>query len=149
VFGESDTPADYHGLDEAFDLLQELERNTSDQIRRQRAYFRVAVKSTIILRPANASERPKLQLQGVTGDISEEGCKALFPVPVGVGDVYQLEFDRDMLPLPSMYARCLRCRLLREDAFEAGFSFFAPISLPENVLMQLSAASPDVRQDES
>ena len=49
--------------------------------------------------------------------------------PVLVGDVYQLHFAKGELDLPILYARCLRCRLVREDAFEAGFAFFEKIVL--------------------
>ena len=54
---------------------------------------------------------------------------AIFVSPVTVGDVYRLQFDKASIDLPLVFARCLRCRLVREDAFEAGFTFFTPISL--------------------
>lgn len=117
----------------AFDLLQELERNTPEQIRRQRASFRISIKAKVTLLPGSASELLKFRVQGVTGDLSEGGCRALFPVPVGVGDIYRLEFDRQVVDLPLTFARCVRCQLLREDAFEAGFMFFTPISLPAGI----------------
>ena len=117
---------------DAFDLLQELEQNTPEEIRRQRAHFRLAVKIKVTLLPGNASELLKFRVQGVTGDVSEGGCKALFPTPVRVGDVYRLEFDRPSMDLPLTFARCMRCVMLREDAFEAGFRFFTPIELPAN-----------------
>ena len=117
--------------DEAFAVLQELSRNTPDEIRRQRAHFRLAVKVAVILQPGNASELMTMKVKGVTGDISEGGCSILFPIPARVGDVYRLTFDRAGLDLPLTFARCVRCRLVREDAFEAGFSFFTTICLPE------------------
>ncbi len=118
---------------EAIELLNELERNTSDEIRMRRAHFRVQIKAPVTVRPASASELTRFKLQGVTGDLSEGGCLTLFPLPVGVGDVYRLEFDRNVLNLPLTFARCVRCILLREDAYEAGFSFFAPVQLPEDL----------------
>ncbi len=131
-----DNPLESGGLlgsDEAFGLLRDLERNTPDEIRRQRAHFRLSVKASVILQPGNASELLKLKLKGVSGDVSEGGCSVLFPLPLRVGDVYRLSFDRQVLDLPLTFARCVRCRLIREDAFEAGFTFFASISLPESV----------------
>lgn len=115
---------------QAFDLLSELERNTPEEVRRRRTHFRLQIKVKVTLLPGNASERLDFCVQGVSGDISEGGCRALFSLPARVGDVYRLEFDAD-LQLPVTYARCVRCLLLRDDAFEAGFAFFAPISLPE------------------
>lgn len=120
--------------DEAFGLLRDLERNTPDEIRRQRAHFRLSIKAGVIVQPANASQITTLKLKGVTGDVSEGGCSALFALPLAVGDVYRLSFERKTLDLPLTFARCLRCRLIREDAFEAGFAFFSPISLPEGAM---------------
>ncbi len=117
----------------AFEMLQELERNTPEEIRRQRTHFRLTIKAKVTLLPGSASDMLKLRVQGVTGDISEGGLKCLFPVPVRVGDVYRLEFDRNDFDLPTTFVLCRRCLLLRDDAYEAGFSFFAPISLPANV----------------
>lgn len=125
----------------AFGLLQELEQNTPDEIRRQRTHFRVAIKAAVILEAGSASDLLKFRIQGVTGDISEGGCRALFPTPTRVGDVYRLSFDRELFDQPLTFARCVRCRLLREDAFEAGFQFFAPIRLPQNVRADISAIS--------
>ncbi|RMF72110.1 MAG: PilZ domain-containing protein [Planctomycetota bacterium] len=125
----------------AFDMLQELERNTPDEIRRQRTSFRISIKAKVTLLPGNASELLKFRVQGVTGDLSEGGCRALFPMPVVVGDIYRLEFDRETIDLPLTFARCVRCLLLREDAFEAGFMFFTPVSLPANVDLSQHAAS--------
>lgn len=130
---DDDTAPAAPDSDGAFDLLKELERNKSDDIRRQRSHFRVAIKAKVTLQPANASQMLDFRLQGTTGDVSGGGCQLLFPMPVNVGDVYRLAFDRGELDLPLTFARCVRCRLLREDAFEAGFTFFAPISMPANL----------------
>lgn len=125
---------DSRGSDEAFGLLRDLERNTPEEIRRQRAHFRLSIKASVILQPGNASQLTAVKLKGITGDVSEGGCSALFPLPLQVGDIYRLAFDRKMLDLPLTFARCVRCRLIREDAFEAGFAFFSAICLPESVL---------------
>lgn len=127
--------------DRAFDLLRELERNTPEEIRAQRSHFRLEIKARVTLSPGNASDQLKLRMQGTTGDISRGGCRILFPMPVGVGDIYRLEFDRTQLQLPLTFARCVRCHLLRESAYEAGFTFFAPIALPENVNAEQAASA--------
>ncbi|MEK6797389.1 MAG: PilZ domain-containing protein [Planctomycetota bacterium] len=119
--------------DEAFAVLRDLERNTPSEIRRQRAHFRLAVRAGVVVQPGNASEMMKLRVQGVTGDVSEGGCSILSPIPLRVGDVYRLQFDRQLLNLPLTFARCVRCRLVREDAFEAGLAFFVSITLPEEM----------------
>ena len=59
--------------DQAFDLLQDLERNKTDEIRRQRVYFRLAIKSAVVLQPGNTSDLLRFKVRGVTGDVSEGG----------------------------------------------------------------------------
>lgn len=139
LFDDAGTPGDALNKDEAFAVLQELSRNTPDEIRRQRAHFRLAIKVGVVLQPGNASELMSMKVKGVTGDLSQGGCSALFPIAARVGDVYRLSFDRAALDLPLTFARCVRCRLVREDAFEAGFAFFIPICLPENAAQRESA----------
>jgi hypothetical protein len=46
-----------------------------------------------------------------------------------VGDVVWLTFDKSELNIDAEFARRLRCRLVREDAYEAGFAFFQSIDL--------------------
>ena len=147
MFDDLDQPANSRGRagkavsdDDAFDMLQELQRNTTEEIRRQRAHFRLTIKAGVTLQPGNASELLHLKVKGVTGDISAGGCSALFPIPPRVGDIYRLQFDRKMLDLPLTFAQCVRCRLVREDAFEAGFRFFSDVYLPENASSHDEAA---------
>jgi len=124
--------------EQAHELLKELEQNTPAQIRRQRAHFRLAVKASVVLHPGSASDVTGVKIKGATGDVSEGGCSGLFPVPVRVGDVYRLVFDRAALDLPLTFARCVRCRLVHEDAYEAGFAFFRPVTLPEETKAEAS-----------
>jgi hypothetical protein len=117
--------------DGALDALADLERNTADEVKQMRAHTRIRVKSEVVAQPGNSSDRLKFKIVGVMGDISAGGCQILFPVALGVGDVYWLTFDKRVLELGSMFARCVRCRVVREDAFEAGFSFFSPIDVSQ------------------
>lgn len=133
MFDDPNSSTELFEGDEAFDMLEELASNTPEEVRRQRAHFRLAVKASVTLQPGNASALRKLKVKGLTVDISEGGCSAVFPVPIRVGDVFRLQFDAATLELPLTFARCVRCRLIREDAFEAGFSFFTPICLPDSV----------------
>lgn len=114
----------------AHTLLRELEQQTPEAIRRQRSSERQDISVPVGIRPGNSSDRAaKPEVQGVTGDVSTGGCRVMTAQPMLVGDVYQLHFAKGQLDLPILYARCLRCRLVREDAFEAGFVFFEKIEL--------------------
>lgn len=127
--------------EDSFEILQELERNTPDAIRRQRANFRFQIKAPVTLQPGNASEILEFKVQGTTGDVSESGLGALFPIPVCVGDIYRLQFDRSQLDLPLTFARCVRCVLVRENAFSAGFRFFSNIAMPKGVAAESTASA--------
>ncbi len=133
MFDDPNSSTELSEGDEAFGMLEELASNTPEEVRRQRAHFRLAIKTSVTLQPGNASALRKLKVKGLTVDISEGGCSAVFPVPTRVGDVFRLQFDATTLELPLTFARCVRCRLIREDAFEAGFSFFTPICMPDSV----------------
>lgn len=120
--------------DSSFDTLQEIEMNASPESRRQRQHRRIPLKAKVILQPGNSSEFLSFKVQGITGDISNTGCRAMFPVPIQVGDIYRMRFENQQLDIPVSFVRCLRCRLTKEDAFEAGFAFFRPINLPQTIL---------------
>ncbi len=109
--------------------MSELEANTSESIRASRAHERLTMKIKVIGQPGNISQRHEFRVQGVTGDVSKRGCLILFPVPLMVGDIYTLSFDRKVLDISPVMARCLRCRLIRDDAFECGFRFFSDLDL--------------------
>ena len=126
-------PCDTLSEDDTLDSLAALENNQSDAVKRARSSTRIRVKSKVIAQPGNSGDRLKFKIQGATGDISASGCQILFPIPVRVGDIYWLTFDKTELELGSVFARCLRCRLIREDAYEAGFKFFEPVDVVDAV----------------
>ncbi len=129
----NDSQSDSLLEEDVLESLADLERNRSDMVKRARSSTRVRIKSRVIAQPGNSGDRLKSKIQGVTGDISTSGCQILFPIPLRVGDIYWLTFDSTELDLDSVFARCLRCRLIREDAYEAGFKFFEPIDVSDAV----------------
>ncbi len=136
---------DVHTSDDAIELLQGLEQNVPSEIKRARTSTRVRIKSKVIAQPGNSGDRLRFKVQGVTGDVSGGGCQVLFPIPMQVGDIYWLTFDQADLNIGSLFARCLRCRLIREDAYEAGFKFFETIELSD--VTQSSARPPKGSSD--
>lgn len=118
------------GLDKtSIEALAELERNTPDSVKKMRSHERLTVRCKVIVQPGNASDRIQMKVQGVTGDMSATGTQVLLPVPIGVGDIFRISFDRTVINVAPTFARCMRCRVVRDDAFETGFSFFSPIDL--------------------
>ncbi len=130
--------------DAAFELLKELEQQTPEEIRRQRSTHRVELRAHVLIQPGNTGEILKLKVKAVLADLSAGGCRVSSPLPLRVGDVYRLTFDREDLDLPLTFARCLRCRMLREDVFEAGFQFFSSLHLP---VAALRSGEPDDRAE--
>lgn len=114
----------------ATELLEELERGTPDVVKKLRAHTRLTIRANVIVEPGNQSERGTWRVQGVTGDISPGGMQILTPTPLKIGDIYLVSFDRTKLDLTPIFVRCLRGRLVRDDAFEAGLKFFNTIDLP-------------------
>lgn len=124
------------------DLLSELQQSTPEAVKGARAHTRLDIRSKVFVQPGNMSQRLSMKIQGVTGDVSAGGCQLLLPIPILVGDIYWISFDRQLLDIIPVYGRCMRCRVVREDAFEAGFAFFKTVDL--------SAASKSTKkQDDS
>jgi len=117
------------GLD--MEMLSDLQRQSREQITKLRKHARWEISAPVKLRPGNFSASEACHIEGTSVDFSSGGCMANFPVPVPVGDVFRMELDNKELDLPLVFMRCLRCRLVREDVYEAGFSFFNPIALPD------------------
>ena len=120
---------DVLGFSNALEALNELERNTEQAIIAQRVSERLDVRVKVVIRPANSSERHRRSIEGLTADVSDGGCKLLTSTPVMAGDVFWLAFDEDRTRIGAVFGRCMRCRLVQEDAFELGFKFLNPIDL--------------------
>ena len=118
------------------DSLSELEANTSEEIKRQRTHARFAFQCNVTVHPGNSRERTAPAVDAVMRDVSENGCQIVSPVPIGVGDVFWMVFDPATAKIEPAFCRCVRCWLVREDAFQAGFRFLSPIELPDTIASQ-------------
>ncbi|HBS29676.1 MAG TPA: hypothetical protein DEB06_09560 [Phycisphaerales bacterium] len=118
---------------ESLALLKEMERSTPEALKQARAHARLDIRAKVFVQPGDMSRRRDMKLQGTLGNISQGGCQLLVPIPIHVGDIYFVSFDRAELDVPPAFARCMRCRVVREDAFEVGMAFFAPVELPRGM----------------
>ncbi|MEM6980146.1 MAG: PilZ domain-containing protein [Planctomycetota bacterium] len=74
------------------------------------------------------------KIEGVCRDISQSGLGAVTHDAPAVGENYWLIAD-DFEPMQSpVHAMCVRCRLLPSRAFDAGFVFLSPITLPDDLV---------------
>ncbi|MEQ9617359.1 MAG: PilZ domain-containing protein [Phycisphaerales bacterium] len=121
----------FDSIADAGELIDELSKSTSDTLKQMRNSTRLNLRIKVFVEPASLSARLGVQLQGITGDISVGGTQILLARPLNIGDVYQLSFDRSEFDLAPVYAVCLRGRLVRADAYEAGMRFLEAIELPQ------------------
>ncbi|MEM6314814.1 MAG: PilZ domain-containing protein [Planctomycetota bacterium] len=110
------------------DLVRELQASSTDNPAFDRAHNRMPVEGRLQAAPGNLGD-DTAPVEGNLVDISAGGCMGVFKKPLHVGDVYRVHFDTRDLLVTSTYARCLRARVLRDTAFEAGFAFFASVDL--------------------
>lgn len=127
---------DVFSMSGAIESLCELESNNRQAIVQQRACERLDINAKVTIRPGNGSQRQSLMIEGLTGDVSDGGCRVLLPRPVMPGDVFWLSFDDAHVKIGSLFARCVRCRLVQEEAYEAGFRFFNDIDLRNAIVGQ-------------
>lgn len=114
---------------DALEALGQLEQNTSEELIRQRASERLQIRTKVWISPGNPSERDRFRIEGLTGDISSGGSLILAARPALAGDIYWLTFSDEHVSIGSLLARCMRCRMVREDTFEFGFRFFENLDL--------------------
>lgn len=111
-------------------LIDELALSSSDAVKKLRGQARQSLRVKVFVEPASMSARNGIRFQGITGDISTGGTQILLARPLAIGDVYQISFEREELDIPPVYALCLRGRVVRPDAYEAGLRFLEQITLP-------------------
>jgi len=129
VFNELEE--DLFKLSDSLEAFNDLERCTDRSIMAQRSSERIEIRVKAIVRPANLSSRHQFSVESVTADISSGGCMVLASRAVLPGDLYHLTFYEDLRNVNPLLARCMRCRMIQDDAFEVGFRFLQNIPLNE------------------
>jgi len=131
-------PSDFDSDQNTEELLQaitELQQNVKENI--QRTGTRLTADCGVAVLPGSVSQRGEEPSVGICHDVSTNGCRVVLDVPLLVGDVFLIQFDKRTLQVDPAFSRCVRCVMLREDKFECGFSFFSPVSLPKNDTTEL------------
>jgi hypothetical protein len=118
-------------LSDSLEAFNDLERCTDRSIMAQRSSERIEIRVKAIIRPANLSSRHQFSVESVTADISSGGCMVLASRAVLPGDIYHMTFHEDLRNVNPLLARCMRCRMIQDDAFEVGFRFLQNIPLNE------------------
>ncbi len=122
---------DVFKMSDALVALRDLEQSTSEAIIAQRSSERIDIRTEVTIKPGNASERHRFSIHGMTGDISNGGMLVLLSQPLLAGDIYWVDFPDPQIRIDSLLARCLRCRMIQEETFEAGFRFLHDIDLKQ------------------
>lgn len=114
------------------EAMKSLQSSNDEAVKVQRKHTRFAIRSKVIIQPSNCVDRGSDQWLGECHDISKGGCRLLTQRPLQLGSIYWVQFQpTEDLKLDPVFARCVRGQLMRENAFEFGFSFLTPIELPE------------------
>ncbi len=116
--------------DDLLDDLLQAAGNESQETNQRRA-SRSVERSSITIESASTSERGR---RAITGHLRDAGCGGVGTLTTrapSVGDVYLLNIEDSPFTTGQIFARCMHCRLIREDSFESGFAFFAPATLQE------------------
>ena len=114
----------------ALRAMMELEKNTTSAIRKERADTRLTGSFPALVEPGNASDRGAQAIKSICKDMSQTGCRLVCNKALTVGDIFLITVQNDKLRVPRVFARCIRCSLLSETAFECGLSFFTDVDLP-------------------
>lgn len=112
-----------------WDSLMAMKANTPSSVLQMRSSGRIEIRCKVVVRSGNASQRDMPPWEGTTADVSKGGCQIVLNRPLWVGDYFLLEFEKEHLDVPATMARCLRCRLINEDAFEIGMKFNEPLNI--------------------
>ena len=137
-----DSHDDFFELNDSLNALAELQTNMDSAVLAQRASERVEIRIKTQIRSANISTRHQFVVEGVTADISNGGCQLILGHPLRVGDYYAVSFTERPLELDNVLSRCLRCRLVQDDAYEVGFSFEHAIDLKSHLAGFASPSQP-------
>lgn len=127
------TPANMFESSDAIEALKQLEVSSRSAVLQKRSQTRLSIEIGVTIQRGDSSRRGEMTISASSSDISNTGCKLLAPFPVLPGDVYWLSFDANSAGIGSVMARCVRCHMIREDAFEIGLSFFDEIDLADLV----------------
>ncbi|MFO1065110.1 MAG: PilZ domain-containing protein [Pirellulales bacterium] len=122
---------DLFKISDSLEAFNELEKCTDKSILALRSSERLDIRTKLVIRAGNPSERHRAGVEAVTADISNGGCMTLSSRAVLPGDIFWLTFSEDAVRIGSLLARCMRCRMVQEDAYEIGFRFLQNISLKD------------------
>ncbi len=116
--------------EDSLKLLEELALNHLDDVKEQRINGRFKLKASCWISPGNLSQRAEFSYEGSTRDFSAGGLLAVLPGSLAVGDIYHVSFDRQVLDVAPVTARCVKCRMVDEDNFEIALAFFKAVEFP-------------------
>ena len=109
--------------------IEDLAKNTKENVESsRRGNDRMKINSPASLIPGNVSGRDGRQYTGNCRDISNRGCRLVLTQPLIVGDIYLMSVENEELGLDPSFGRCVRCHMIREDAFEVGLNFLSPVT---------------------
>ena len=111
------------------ELLDELELRCQTNVAAVRESTSQHARVRIDVRAGNACERHGLLTELRTSQMNSSAVVGIAAMPLMVGSVFHLTFERGQLDLPATLAVCDRCVMLGDDSFELRLRFATPIDL--------------------
>ena len=131
MMSENETLPGMFESSEAIEALKALEVSSQAAVVQKRTKARLSLEIHVTIRRGDSSRRAEPAIAAATSDLSTTGCRVLSPAPILPGDVYWLEFAANEAGVGNRMARCVRCHMIREGAFEIGMTFFDEIDLSD------------------
>ena len=117
---------------QTYELLEELELNRPENVQGARENAALKIRCKVAVEPANVCDRANARIEAAGRDLQRQGVTCVCDVPLMVGSLFRVTFERAVVDLPPVLATCDRCTMLNDSAFESHFRFEHPIQLPRN-----------------
>jgi hypothetical protein len=125
-----DYPVPAPTFDRSHATAEDFDLRCSTGVAAARDQLTLRTHARVFVRPANAVDRgqPPVPLQA--SELSPCDVLGIAELPVMVGSVYHLEFDRTAADVPATLATLIRCTMLGDASFELRFRFLQRVELP-------------------
>ena len=111
------------------ELLDDLELRCTTNVAAVRESAWQHKRVRVEIRAGDACLRTGLLTELFTNELSPVGLVGIAPMPLMVGSVFHLQFERHSLDAPSTLAICDRCAMLGDSSFELRFRFTQAIDV--------------------
>ena len=129
---------------ELYHVVEEFRLSSPAEVRKVRQPGSLFGQAGITVQPADIGARDSMTIKGVSRELASERLLCTCDLPVPVGSIFYLSFDRSVVDVDSVLGVCDRCIMLGPTAFEVGFRFVQDMELPESCDSSMGPESGEV-----